>query len=111
MKKILILIITGVCVLFFTAHLAAFERGSREVRGDREYIGNFAGFRGNEIQIELAETGYRLSLPLAADVEFLHKDMGYAAYDPKDIFDGAPVKAIEVEKKIVQVIMLWEIPR
>ena len=113
MKKNMMLI-TGICLLVLSAHISAFaqealEQGSSpEIRGDREYVGEFAGFRGNEIQIELERTGYRVSLPLADDVEYLRKD--YSSYDPKDLFQGAPVMAIEVGGEIVQVIMLWKLP-
>jgi len=44
-------------------------------------------------------------------VEYLHKDSGYRSYDPSDIPPDAPVKAIEVDEKIVQVILLWLVPR
>lgn len=100
----------GLSVLFFAAHLAA-ESESPEIKGDQEYVGNFIGLSGNKIHIELARTGYRVSLPLAADVEYLHKDSGYIPYDPENMLSELPVKAIEVDGRIVQVIMLWEIPR
>jgi len=108
------------CLLVFAAHLVAFEPGapvsgddSRGVviQGNDQYVGDFAGFRDGKIQINLARTGYRVSLPLASDVEFLHKDSGYRPYDPADIPSEAPIKAIEVDREIVQVILLWILPR
>ena len=113
MKKTFIFISVSLCCLFFTAHLAQADLvgDSPEIRGDDRYVGDFAGFRGNKIQIDLERTGYRVSLPLADDVEYLHKDSGYRSYDPSDIPPEAPVKAIEVDGEIVQVILLWLVPR
>jgi len=122
MKKIVIVTagLSCLCLLVFAASLAAFESeasgrpdDSRAVviQGDDQYVGDFAGFVDGKIQINLARTGYRVSLPLADDVEFLHKDSGYRPYDPADIPSEAPVKAIEVDREIVQVILLWILPR
>lgn len=110
MNKALILIAALSC-LFFTTHLSALESGSPVIRGDDEYVGDFVAIRDNRIHIDLSRTGYRVSPPLANDVVFLHKDMNYEPYDPEKIFPGAPVKAILLDGKIVQVIMLWMIPR
>lgn len=114
MRRKLHILLWALCIVFLTGQLFALEgdnRGNPEIRGDDEYVGNFAGFKGNEIQVDLSRTGYRMSLPLANDVEYLHKDNNYAPFDPEDIRPEAPVKAIEVDGEIVQVIMLWLMPR
>jgi len=103
-----ILILLGLSCLFFIPHLAALEPDGPKIRGDDRYVGDFAGFRGNKIQIDLERTGYRVSLPLADDVGYMRMD--YTPYRRQNLSPGTPVKAIEVEGEIVQVIIQLELP-
>ena len=106
------ILLWALCFVFLTSQLYALEgdnRGNPEIRGDDQYVGDFAGFRNNMIQIDLKRTGYRVSLPLADDVGYMRKD--YTPYQRQNLSPGIPVKAIEVDGEIVQVIIQLELPR
>jgi len=112
MRRKLHILLWALFIVFLTGQLFALEgdnRGNPEIRGDDRYVGDFAGFRGNMIQIDLERTGYRVSLPLADDVGYMRKD--YTPYRRENLSPGTPVKAIEVEGEIVQVIIQLELPR
>jgi hypothetical protein len=113
MKKEIILLST-LCLIFFTCQLFAWESNNREVFGQQEYIGNFDGFEYDGdvkkvIHIKLSQTGYRVSLPLADDAEYLYKQNNYAPFNPENLIFLATVKAIVVGEKVVQIIVL-EVP-
>lgn len=109
MKKAII-IMSALCILFSAPFLYAEEAGRGwEIFGDEKYTGKFDGFKDDKLYIKLDRTGERIALPLAEEVEYLYKPNNYAPYDPQKLIFQATIKAIVVEEKVVQVVVL-EVP-
>jgi len=112
--KIIHLLIAVLCITIFGSSVFAWNIDTPEIRGDDEYIGNFDGFswEGYErktIHIKLSQTGYRVSLPLANNVEYLYKPNDFSPYPPGKLIFHATIKAIVVNEKVMQIIVL-EVP-
>lgn len=106
-----IIILSALCFLLSASFLHVWEvEGSSEIFGDEEYTGKFDGFEEGTLHIKLDQTGERISLPLAEDVEYLYeKTSRNVPYDPEKLIFQATIKAIVVDEKVVQVIVL-EVP-